>query len=402
MRVIAYSSGAWPCGIADYHQKLVREFDPGIQCDSVKLPTDTVYRDRPLQLWQRRRHYARLADRSRGYDVSLIQFITHWNGTRAGEYALPVFVNALAVPFATMLHEWPPAVKPEANDSSSARRIALRAAALATTKWDLSGYEQEEWFKRRFLGRAGHIFVHSEALRDRVVAAGIPSERITFAVFPVSQLPAGDSATADALRTRLGGRRIILIFGFPHPRKTLELAIQALPSLAPDITLVFVGGLDGEFRQQYVASLLQLAERLGVRDRAEFVGEVPESSLRAVFECAEFALAPFAYATGSSSFAYLMAAGVPIVASDLPEHQMLRREGAGLTLFEKGDVKALVSAVNGLLANAEHRHSLSMQTRAFVSRHSFASFAKTVTERLQQLVAPTAQEWTIGPTKTVV
>jgi glycosyltransferase involved in cell wall biosynthesis len=383
MRIIAYSSGAWPCGIADYHGKLTREFPSSIQCDTTPLPTDTVHRDRPVKLWERRRHYARLAARSGAYDVSLIQFITHWNGHRDWEYALPVFARNLRVPFAVILHEWPPTPGSEASGTSAARRLVARASA----HWDRHGFDHEEWLRKLFLGRAGHIFVHSEALRDRALAAGIPPERVTFAVFPVATLPANERAAAEAIKDRYRGRRFIVIFGFPHPRKSLELAIQALPQLPPDVMLLFVGGIDGEFRQQYVQSLMQLAERLGVQDRAVFVGEVPEASLRAVLESAQFALAPFAYATGSSSFAYLMSAGVPILASDLPEHHMLRREGAGIALFETGNLPALTAAVNELLDDREQRERLSMKSRAFVNRHSFGSFANTVVARLQELAA---------------
>ena len=383
MRILAYSSGAWPCGIADYHGKLTSAFPPSIHCDTTPLPTDTVHRDRPLKLWERRRHYAQLAARSGAYDASLIQFITHWNGHRDWEYTLPVFVKHLRDPFAIILHEWPPTPNSENPGPSAARRLVARASK----QWDRQGSDHEEWLNRRFLHRAGHIFVHSEALRDRALAAGIPHERVTFAIFPVATLASKESAVADAIKARYQGRRFIVLFGFPHPRKALELAIQALPELPPDVMLLFVGGIDGAFRQQYVQSLLQLAERLGVQDRTVFAGEVPEASLRAVFEAAQFALAPFAYATGSSSFAYLMAAGVPIVASDIPEHQMLQREGAGVALFESGSVSALASAVNGLLIDSERRESLSAKSRAFVNRHSFASFADTVVARLQALAA---------------
>jgi len=386
VRVIAYSSGAWPCSIADYHNKLVREFDSSIQCESLTFPTDSVYRDQPLQLWQRRRHYAQLAATSRSYDVALIQFITHWNGLRDGEYALPVFANHLARPFALILHEWPPT--PDSDVApAGVKRVLTEAFAVAAKRWDRRGFSSDTWFREHFLRRAGHIFVHSEALRDQVLSAGIPASRVSFIVFPVLELPSGDTSVADTVAARFAGHRIIVIFGFPHPRKSLELAIQALPDLPRDVALLFVGGIDGTYRQQYVSSLIQLAGRLGVEERVEFVGEVAETALRAVFERAQFALAPFAYATGSASFAYLMAAGVPIVASDLPEHRMLHREGAGLSLFDRGNVAALVAAANGLLADADQRASLSLQSRAFVKRHSFASFANVVAARLRELAA---------------
>ena len=392
LRLIAYSSGAWPCGIADYHSKLSRGLSAHLSCDTERLPTGTVYRDQPLALLARRRQYVKMASKSRGYDAALINLVTQWNGSRAGEHMLPAFMNHLRGPLFLIVHEWPPLPEQEPLTGSLPRR-AIVAAARAASRLERRGLPFEQWLQQKLFGRAAHMLVHAEALRDKLLSAGVPAERVTFRIHPVPELAEpGDTAFADSLTQRFPNRRFIVLFGFPHPRKSLELAVQALPQLPPDVMLLFVGGIDGDFRRQYVQSLMETAECLWVRDRVAFVGEVPEPSLAATLSLAAFALAPFSYATGSGSFSYLMAAGVPIVATDLPEHQALVRDGAGITLFERGNGGALLRAVNELLGDRDKRQALAAQNRAFANRHTYAGLAALIHERVNEMVTAPSQQ----------
>jgi len=156
--------------------------------------------------------------------------------------------------------------------------------------------------------------------------------------------------------------------------------------LPADVMLMFVGGIDGEFRRHYVQSLQKIASGLGVLDRIEFLGEIPEPSLPFAFELAEFALAPFSYATGSASFSYLISEGVPIVASQLPEHETLAEDSAGIVMFKTGDISALAHEVNRLLNDQERRRRLAAQNRAFAERHTYNNLAAMIHDRLEEML----------------
>ena len=387
MKIVGYTSGAKPCGIADYHQKVEAGLiAAGVQCDTVALPTTSVYRDRPLALWKERQLYAGLASRSRAYDAVMLDLLTQWNGFRTGENMLPAFINHLRGPLFMIVHEWPPVIDSKSDSQSLPKRMVTQLAGLAIRLSERKGLPYEEWMAKRVFARADHILVHARVLRDRLLAVGIPEERVTFQIFPIPKVQERVRSTVvDEFARRFAHRRKIVVFGFPHPRKTLEHAIQALPQLPADVMLMFVGGIEGEFRQHYVRSLQEIATGLGVLDRIEFLGEIPEPSLPFAFELAEFALAPFSYATGSASFSYLIAAGMPIVASDLPEHETLVQDGAGIVMFKTGDVSALAGAVNGLLNDQEGRRRLAAQSRAFAERHGYNNLAALIHDRLEAM-----------------
>ena len=388
MKVVGYTSGAQPCGIADYHRKVATGLAAvGVQCDTVPLPTGSVYRDRPVALWKQRRLYAGLAARSGAYDAVLLDLLTHWNGLRAGENTLPAFINHLRGPLLMIVHEWPPVLDPESDSQSLPKRLVTQLAGLAIRLGERKGLPYEEWMAKRVFARADHILVHARVLRDRLLAVGIPEERVTFQIFPIPKVhDRVGSKVVDEFARRFAHRRKIVVFGFPHPRKTLEHAIQALPQMPADVMLMFVGGIEGEFRRHYVRSLQEIASGLGVLDRIEFLGEVPEPSLPFAFELAEFALAPFSYATGSASFSYLIAEGMPIVASNLPEHETLVQDGAGIVIFKTGDVSALAEAVNVLLNDQEGRRRLAAQNRAFAERHTYNNLAALIHDRLEDMM----------------
>jgi glycosyltransferase involved in cell wall biosynthesis len=275
----------------------------------------------------------------------------------------------------------------EVDSQSLPRQVVTQLAGLAIRIGERKGLPYEEWMAKRVFARAVHILVHARVLRDRLLAAGIPAERVTFQIFPIPKVQERvGSKVLDEFAQRFAHRRKIVLFGFPHPRKTLEHAIQALPQLPADVMLMFVGGIEGEFRQHYVRSLQEIARGLGVLDRIEFLGEIPEPSLPFAFELAEFALAPFSYATGSASFSYLISEGVPIVASDLPEHETLGPGRCGNRDVQDGRRLRPRSRRQRPAHDQEGRRRLAAQNRAFAERHTYHNLAAMIHDRLAEMM----------------
>lgn len=380
MRLICYSSGAWPCGIANYHRQLVPFLEQSFSVATRTLPTTPVLRDRPWALARQRRLYADLAEQSSAYDVALLQFITFWNGNRPGENALPIFVSHLRRPTVVVLHEWPPAQEREPDQGRWARRFA-RQALLRT----FAGPQADPaWLNAQFFSQMSHFVVHSGELRDRLLESGVREERITLVVHPPYELGTVEGTPLDpALAQRLDGRRVVLLFGFPHPRKSYELAVTALRDLPNDILLVIAGSTEGTFRSTYINSLVELARATDVSDRLLITGEVSDRALSELFARTDVALAPFSYATGSGSIGYFIGAGLPIVASDIPSNVSVREAGAGIRLFHQGDAADLASTVADLLGKPEAGVRLREQNRQFARTHSFHSLSNLIRDRIR-------------------
>jgi glycosyltransferase involved in cell wall biosynthesis len=115
-------------------------------------------------------------------------------------------------------------------------------------------------------------------------------------------------------------RKIVLFQGGLYAGRNLEVLIRAMRHLRnPLLNLVLMG--DGRLR----ISLENTVKKLRLSDRVHFHPAVPQKDLLAFSACADAGVIPYQptclnnyYCTPNKLFEYI-AAGVPIIASDLPE-----------------------------------------------------------------------------------
>jgi glycosyltransferase involved in cell wall biosynthesis len=121
----------------------------------------------------------------------------------------------------------------------------------------------------------------------------------------------------------------------------------------PDARLVILGGLRGEPDERRIAALV---ESCGLGSRTEMAGTVPPARVAEELARAAVVVAPVQHTSKSERHTSplkafeAMAAGRPLVASDLPaSREFLRHEGNAL-LVAPGDAAALAAALRRLLA----------------------------------------------------
>ncbi|WP_292835708.1 glycosyltransferase [Microbacterium sp.] len=149
-------------------------------------------------------------------------------------------------------------------------------------------------------------------------------------------------------------RHRVLFVGRLTTEKHIEVLLEAVARLArelPDITLDIIGG--GDQRR----NLEQIAQRLGVFDRAVFHGRVDEEALRAAYTKADvFAIASVAELQSIATME-AMASGLPIVGADAVALPHLIHDGENGYLFEPGNVDDLADKLRRVLTAdpAEYR-----------------------------------------------
>ena len=380
MRLLCFSSGLTACGVADYNRHLTRALRELIECDTVLFPTTRASRDQLRPLLALRAEYARLAARADRYDAALVQWqVRFWNGARPVENMFPMFLKRIRKPMIMVLHEWPAIPRLQGYQGTWPMRLAKRALTAAWTAHEVGQLDYERWVARDMFHSVAHILVHAPELQARILAAGVTPDKVTLERFPVHNLPP-PSWTVDEVTERFGlhGRRVALLLGNPVARKGFDLAVQALPHLADDVVLVLVCSLADEFARASVEALRRLAHELGVEHRLITSDFLDDAQLASVFRVAELGLSPFRAVTGSSSIAHFLAAGLPVIASDLPAIRQVMEAGAGIRLFEPGSVDDLVAKIDEALRSHEAMEQLHAASRSYQEKTSFPELARRV------------------------
>ena len=159
-------------------------------------------------------------------------------------------------------------------------------------------------------------------------------------------------------------------------RKGLAVLLAAFGILGPQrpgLRLLIAGPGDAEEAMEKVPPAL--------RDRVVLLGQVSEEDKVRVYHSVDVFCAPN---TGGESFgivlAEAMAAGAPIVASDLDAFRMVLRGGEAGELFATGDPDALAQAAARLLDDPPRRAELSAAARRAVRAFDWPAVAREVVQ----------------------
>jgi len=159
-----------------------------------------------------------------------------------------------------------------------------------------------------------------------------------------------------------------------EPRKGFPLLARAFSEVAarrPGLRLLVVGGGDVEARRAELSR--------PVRDQALFLGQLREPEKSAALRTADVLVAPN---TGGESFgivlAEAMAAGTPVLASDLPAFRRLLCGGRLGVLHRCGDAEHLADQLGALLDDPARRSSLTAAAREAVRRYDWSTVAGQV------------------------
>lgn len=143
---------------------------------------------------------------------------------------------------------------------------------------------------------------------------------------------------------------------FSEPRKGLDILLDALPNIArviPDFRLLIAGPGEGLEAMQRVNPSL--------RNRLVFLGRISDEEKAAFLKSLDVYVAPN---TGGESFGIILAealaAGVPIVASDIPAFSQLLGEGQYGVLFENENANELAKKIITLLRDSQLRQQMSL------------------------------------------
>ncbi len=155
------------------------------------------------------------------------------------------------------------------------------------------------------------------------------------------------AAAVSAARERYQlPENFVLTVGAHRPHKNHDILVRAIAGMPADVSLVIVGSRDPRFADP----LPRLIAELGLESRVKLVPEVAEECLPAVYRAASV----FAFPSLSEGFGMpvleAMAAGVPVVMSEI--RALAEIAGPAAVLIQPRDVAEWAAALTAVLGDA--------------------------------------------------
>ena len=244
------------------------------------------------------------------------------------------------------------------------------------------GYEYVKPIFERFFDRLDGRIAVSEAVRDylapyfpgdyRIIPNGIDLERF------------GDPALRPLERFD-DGKLNILFVGRLEKRKGFKYLLRAFAQVkqaVPEARLMVVGAYDKEDKEPFVF----YARENRLRD-VRFIGQVSEDDLPRYYRTCHVFCAP---STGFESFGMIlleaMAAGKPIVASNIDGYRGVLEDGGEGLLVQPEDERRLAEALIRLLKDPALRERMGRQGQATATDYAWHKVAQQVLDYYRELL----------------
>ena len=215
--------------------------------------------------------------------------------------------------------------------------------------------------ERAVLRRADKIIVVSDESRERCLGLGVARDRVIQVGNTPDDLEAIRAARRGPARDRPEFDEFVLLFvGILMWDRGVADAVCALPAIRaafPKTRLIVVG--DGDERR----GIERLIAERGLGSCVELLGWREHASLPELYATSDVGLLPFLagrhvkITLANKLFDY-MAAGLPIVASDLPPMRRVLHETQAGVLFQPGDQASLAATTVALLRDHAMRRRL--------------------------------------------
>jgi glycosyltransferase involved in cell wall biosynthesis len=243
-----------------------------------------------------------------------------------------------------------------------------------------------EWAERRLLRLPVDRFIAiSETVAGKLAAHGVARERID--VVPCGFEPAAvEQAGAGA--TRDPRAPVVVVVGRLVPYKRVDVVVSAVAALAdlhPKLRLAIVG------QGPEQPALAALATRLGVADRVDFHGFVPQHEDVLALVARSTVLVSASEIEGFGiNVLEAMALGVPFVVADTPVFREVTAEGTGGLLFRTGDAQDLADKLARLLDDPARQETCGAAGRERAAAFTWEAVADQTAAVYESVVTSTA------------
>lgn len=215
------------------------------------------------------------------------------------------------------------------------------------------------WAQAQVFRWCDRVICNSRAAARPLLDWGLPERKVV--VIPNALPEQAFAETPPAMQRIAGLVRVGLIARMNTPAKGHAVFLRAAARLAvkcPNLEFLLVG--DGPLRPE----LERMADNLGLGPRVRFLGE--RHDIQAVLASIDISVLPSSSESLSNTILESMAAGVPVIASDVGGNPELVHDGETGLLCPPGDEGSFAQAMEHLVTRPELRAEYRLRAREAV------------------------------------
>lgn len=265
-------------------------------------------------------------------------------------------------------------------------RLAARHEGIPAVASVHNTYTQRKWYRHlinRYLARNTFCVTAGSAdvERDLLEIDRVPRGKVVRLPNCIDLGRVDTTLTAAEAKQRLGfmpTARVIGTVGRVEEQKGQVFLLEAFAQLrqsrgSDDLGLLIVGN------GRLMSRLRETAERLGIAASCRFPGNLPQ--LGDVYRAIDVFVMPSLWEGLSLAMLEAMAAGLPMVATDVGGAQDVLGDSERGVLVPPGDATAIATAVGGLIADARaSAETAAAGTRHVRERYSVAALAAQLSD----------------------
>lgn len=264
------------------------------------------------------------------------------------------------------------------GDEAPAVIVSERCVDSWKSGWQL-------WLDRQLVRRTAALVGNSESVAEFYRQQGIPADKIVTIPNGID-VPAIDRAQRASVLAELGlptDARIVASIGRLARQKRVDVLVwgmQLLRQLSPNVFHLIIG--DGPERLR----LERLAEHFTCHGVTRFLGH--RNDVARLMSCIDVMWLASDFEGQSNSIMEAMAAGLPVIASDIPPNRELITNGENGYLVRPGDSVAFAQYADRLLADPDLANRLGEAARKrIINHHSVEAMVHAYTELYESVVA---------------
>lgn len=230
--------------------------------------------------------------------------------------------------------------------------------------------------------RVAHTTVLNAAIESVFLERGVPATQVSVVPNGVDYRRFSEVSSRRIADVResydIRDGPVLLFVGTVMPRKGVDDLVRAMGALVndsdfEDLQVVIAGedDLDGE----YTATVRELAREAGVDDAVTFAGFVPDDDLPALYALADVFVLPSREEGFGMAVLEAMAAGTPVVATDVGGVSRVVTEGEQGYLVQPNDPDGIVMYVKKILTLNDEVGQFEVRTRDRAREYTWPEIA---------------------------